>query len=191
MSKENLGYKIWFQDKPFTSGWTDPDKTLLLQTSKVENKYYTPTIADIRVGYEYEYKTHDGVRHTKAYMDNLPWQQGVINNVTDMVYFERTLLGVMATQDGIECIRVPYLTPEQIRAEGWQEQRDQVSGKSLFRKHSVVGGIERDLTMDYDAFTHSCVISYDASPEFYDIILFQGSCPSINELRTICKLIGI
>ena len=143
-----------------------------------ELKYYTPEIEDIRVGYEYEYKTHNGVNYSKEEFDKLPWEKGIYG-FNDFPYVERTMKGRMQFQT----VRVPYLTKEQIEAEGWKQMPPPII--SISKEFRNIPFIKNGYRLDYNL--NSNQLSITVNEQF----LFYGECKSINELRTICKLLNI
>ncbi len=68
----------------------------------MQNNYFIPDISDIRVGYEYEY------------IIGTVFQKVKIRNLTDPL-----LKNIEAAFES-KVARVPYLTKEQIEAEGWE-----------------------------------------------------------------------
>lgn len=142
-------------------------------------RYFTPSIEDIRVGYECEI---DPAPKTGS-PEN--WSKLTISKVEEI----RRIL------EYPETIRVPYLTKEQIGAEGWtlvgskdyllygydvlqnfhnaMEKGDYViQGRSLFGSQRHMKIFDRD-----DQEGAHCI--------------FEGKCPDINTFRYICKLLGI
>jgi len=138
----------------------------------MENKYYTPSIEDIRVGYECEWKDCD--EHTWEKKNEYPWEKRIIE--ADEVEF---------TIDDVEegRIRTPYLTKEQIEAEGWVEMSPPII--SISREFRNIPFIKDGYRLDYNINSNQLAITI--SREF----LFYGECKSINELRIICKLLNI
>lgn len=131
----------------------------------MENKYFTPDIEDLHIGYElevnYNFKFND-VFH-KIIIDS----------------FEE-LSDIHSRMSGNCVIRVPYLTKEQIEAEGWiphGQGNDNGIVYSLL-KNSFRIAIWRD----------SLKIQIQ---ECEGNILFEGHCKDINTFRKICKLLGI
>lgn len=76
-----------------------------------------------------------------------------------------------------ENFRVSYLIKEQIENEGWKES-DKI--KNFFRK----GNYKLEI---YD--NYRIIIRKDGWYE--ENTIYKGKCLSINEFRTICKLLGI
>jgi hypothetical protein len=121
----------------------------------MENKYFTPDIEDICIGYELEHLSAAGYITTKFEIDSsLPALQELIK---------------------LNQVRVPYLTKEQIEAEGWER-----TGGILYRKNNYDLGYREDnkrlkiATIGKDSYN-----------------LFIGECKDINTFRKIIKLLGI
>ena len=129
----------------------------------MENKmYYTPTIEDLRVGFEFEFKNDpppedDWKGDIVECFDNLQWLDGWIN-------------------DGR--IRVPYLTKEQIEKEGWTV----VASRRRWHVHVVT----KKYHGVYDL--HTKWLSVWETER--GLPLYRGTCRCINDFRLIMKLIG-
>jgi len=132
------------------------------------DKYFTPDIEDIRVGYECELEGSD----KKWY----PYK----------VELTKDSYGPLIDLDGNK--RVPYLTKEQIEKEGWElnKQYCRHFGKQCIR----LDGVQQLMEMEYDFKTYILKISYDCG-EFMNCFLFEGICKDINTFRYICKLLNI
>lgn len=129
-------------------------------------EYFTPLIEDIRVGYEFEVfltspKDKQGSWKIRNYKGK--W-------VDDNVAFDYYLKN--------NKIRVPYLTKEQIEAEGWKW--DSKLPYPNFRKKDCF------LEISYAQDKTSVHIHYGEGTS-----LFDGLCKDINTFRYICKLLGI
>jgi len=120
------------------------------------NKYYTPDIENIRVGYKCE--REETIEGYKPYIFDL---QGV----RDYIQFE-----ISDYKDFF--IRTPYLTKEQIEAEGWEWMTTY-----FYKNHK---------RLNYD-YTSNRLWVWD----MFDNKYFDGYCPSVNEFRTINKLLNI
>ena len=125
-----------------------------------ELEYYTPNIEDIRVGYACE---------INEIGSSCEWIPRIIE-VKDL--YENITIDLA---NGY--IRTPYLTVEQIEAEGW-----------IVESH-ILG---------YYAQKDGWVLLYDnvdkvaeISEEDGTIVCFSGSCPSINEFKIISKWLKI
>ena len=135
----------------------------------MENKYFTPNIEDIRVGYECEWLGAKDLKHEyiQIKMDG-DWLNIAINS-------------------GIQFFRVPYLTKEQIEAEGWKPE-GRITPKQF--KKNIDNDSYYELTLNEDnqivitkAFTDGW--SWKWSP------FYSGECKDINTFRYICKLLKI
>lgn len=145
----------------------------------MENNYYTPELSDLHIGYECEINL-GGV---------VGWEKHTIS----MRDFEFTK---PLHNNNLGAYRTPYLTKEQIEAEGWKFLH--ISQDLWFEKE---GDFDFDnfytskLTMHYGAKAHigysDLRLTIIADDRGLDYKLFEGMCPSINEFRKITKLIRI
>jgi len=145
----------------------------------MENKYYIPEIEDLHVGYEYMMMNGDKWEETVLIESDFfgSLTQGYENMFEEIVTKLRS-------------IKVPYLTREQIEKEGWLLAQD-----SILTDDFEIGifGINtlKTKTIDYTPKNHKLVIkTYLYNPEAPEY-LFYGICKSINEFRTIIKLLNI
>jgi hypothetical protein len=162
-------------------------------------QYYTPKIEDIHIGYECElflptfnwckpdtwtkFKiSENGYSHTGPYGGDL----SEIGDVCNMIELNQ--------------VRTLYLTKEQIEAEGWilktksidlwfESDIEKANSLQDFYKYKCY-----KLFLNYGIHDHKLKIKGDFTGgcnfEKSDT-LFEGFCPSINEYRTICKLLNI
>jgi hypothetical protein len=125
----------------------------------MENKYFTPDIEDIHAGYECElllYAEWDPIT-VKPYTA----LESVVKCIKDKI------------------IRVPYLTKEQIEAEGWKETSiNHYTKKDIFLKV-------------YIGYLHDDILSFRISIYNAEGTLFKGECKDINTFRKLCKLLHI
>lgn len=169
----------------------------------MEQKYFTPDITDIRVGYEYE--EYDG--YGSATKEREPDTEGEVMSYWQKRIIERDDFRSDEIQgSGVEeifyliennkkRIRVPYLTREQIEAEGWVYSHT-ISGGTPSEENDIFEKEGDNVRYRLDNDANNNIISI--SGWFYSNIRnpltktsFQGSCPSINELRLIQKLLNI
>lgn len=139
--------------------------------------YYTPSIEDLRIGYEFEYNGH--YTHITS-----KWEKQVITekwygmNYTSGWDSDPTItfyLGMLKRNPNN--FRVPYLTKEQIEAEGWvfTGESNPAYNNLLFRKSTWFLWLnEKEIWLQKG-----------------NQMKYDGPCPSINEFRTITKLLGI
>ena len=139
----------------------------------MENKYFTPDIEDFCIGYECEICTPTR------------WKSGKFPEIlelnSELDEFGKDSL--MKTAHAI--LRVPYLTKEQIEAEGWE-----------FINHHA--GTEH---YDFEKNGYSLYVDFDFKGEVYlkiydgeqdnEFNYFSGKCKDINIFRKICKLLEI
>lgn len=129
-------------------------------------EYYTPNIEDIHIGYECQVSYNHG------------------NTWRDFIIVEEDFQRLRS----IYKLRTSYLTKEQIEAEGWKILNDTTLNMELSKCETVFEGY--DIKLGEDKIT---IRAYSA--DIYSgggfSTLYVGKCPSINEFRTICKLLGI
>jgi hypothetical protein len=126
----------------------------------MENKYFTPDIEDIYIGYVLEHLSATGYIVTKFEIDSsLPALQELIK---------------------LNQIRVPYLTKEQIEAEGWEYEKE-IKTVQCYDKENIF--------IAYSEKTHRMLIRKHNN-ETWKTIYF-GRCKDINAFRKIIKLLEI
>ena len=142
-----------------------------------KEKYYTPEIEDIRVGYECEMESSWG------------WQKGkwpeILMTDTLSGFHVQKVGALKATNTG--SLRVPYLTVEQIEAEGWIKVNDNTFVITSMKSDKFDSNVEYSLTFNRPRLTP--YINIDGADA--DSSCYRGMCKSINELRTIMKLLRI
>lgn len=136
------------------------------------DKYYTPDISDLFVGYECEaYMRNAGTDDPFEWEKyKIPTPSLDLSSIFSMVYRNH--------------IRTPYLTKEQIEKEGWKYKWKLTKGDSYVKEpfnlvclndyHIIIELIKREEGRFLESFTK-----------------FAGECLSINEFRKICKLLEI
>jgi hypothetical protein len=132
----------------------------------MNEKYYTPEIEDIRIGYICEIKSK-GI-----------WSPYIMDTYGQL----QTAWSALTTprMDGTH-LRTEYLTSTQIESEGWKhEVANNNNSVHLFTKGEI-SLIYSEQSKFLEIFAEK---ESDCDREFYN-----GKCPSINEFRTICKLI--
>jgi hypothetical protein len=131
----------------------------------MENEYYIPDEEDIKIGYEIEYK-------------NNGWKFLLIQTVNQLSHILR--LYKTPYMDG-SAVRTPFLTKEQIEAEGWTFLKEDKFSiwykKENYTLQLIKNGSRGIYIIETDEVsTHN---------------IFKGICKSINEFRTITKWLGI
>ena len=133
----------------------------------MENKYFTPDIEDLYVGYKLEIK---GKHDTN-------WQPVVLGK--DAIWHKFTNLENLGQV--MEQLRVPYLTKEQIEGEEWKYLSEGYAEHQAFYKDDF------QMSCFYDKHLLK-IIKKESSKT---IVLYQGSCRCINDLKKIIKLLEI
>jgi hypothetical protein len=143
----------------------------------MENKYFTPDIENIHAGYECELLIYD------------KWEPNTIKPYTALKSV------VKCIKDKV--IRVPYLTKEQIEAEGWIYVKNtntiDVDICHIFNKNNYMLGwfplinkiavLVRDPSKALDK--NGILIQYNNTERY------TGECKDINTFKKITKLLGI
>ena len=132
----------------------------------MKNKYFTPDMEDFHIGYECEISTPT------------IWKSGKFPEILEL-NSELDEFGKDSLMKAAHAIlRVPYLTKEQIEAEGWTKE------KSYFIKNNI-----------YLFFEDKFLVIDSGNPFSWEAIdseiLFKGKCKDINTFRKICKLLEI
>lgn len=156
-------------------------------SKKEDPKYFTPSIEDLHVGYECE---------VLPINESLGWEAGKLSyysghegpglyNLYPFWYTTRkSNYGRIKTMiHDFKQIRVPYLTKEQVEKEGWIER----IGLNDFYKNDYRMLFGRSIE-DNNVVKSTHLHVYHTRLKY---ILYEGSCPSINEFRTIMKLLNI
>lgn len=152
------------------------------------NKYYIPDIEDIHIGYECELKLKENSK-TK-------WCKIIIEDGQDIEEIVRSYCYGIPND-----IRTPYLTKEQIEAEGWKSignmgildlsNNDEfITTNDLFVRDDYP-----NMTIHYNYAIHDMWITIPGKIVEHKISyranIFHGECKSINEFRYICNLLNI
>lgn len=146
----------------------------------MNDKYFTPSLEDIRVGYECEtwLELHEGAEWKKDVL-----QEFAIGDILEDL------------KAGYDYVRVPYLTKEQIlEDESWIEDTTEGWDKGSLAKVKENGNlyrvfVRRDYTIYISQFIPAkkdCLWCTSMKSTIYD-----GQCKDINTFRYICKLLNI
>lgn len=130
------------------------------------DKYFTPDIEDLCIGYECE------INNAKGYKDD--FEVTVIGYKIPGGYTSELSDIIAMVDDGYGEIRTPYLTKKQIEAEGWKNTLG-----SNYRK------INDNTVFCY--YENNSLIIWTRGMRS----IFDGECKSINEFRKIIKFINI
>lgn len=141
--------------------------------------YYTPEKEDIRIGYQCE--TQKVIQAWTHSIDFIIRTDLTYDENWELTIIDLPLSGNLSVDHCLELLesehlRVPYLTKEQIEAEGWVESHSH----GVFEKG--------DFKLGY-------LGNEDNSPQIWIKCIYhmkyEGDCKSINELRYISKLLKI
>lgn len=145
----------------------------------MENKYFTPEISDFYIGYEYE----------TIYLKSV-WTKETLNIMDAGWFFESYHNDAIPTE-----FRVPYLTKEQIEAEGWTSFITEYKGDIVPENMTYIFFREdRNYMLGWNFNTNKItLIIKDPSlvENYYNEPTFRGECKDINTFRKIIKLLGI
>jgi hypothetical protein len=134
----------------------------------MENKYFTPDIEDFCIGYEYE----------TIYLKSV-WTKENLSIMDAGWFFESYHNDAIPTE-----FRVPYLTKEQIEAEGWIKAKAPIV--TINHDFYEIPYIKDNFRVDYN-FRNNLINIIENNGKN----LFYGKCKDINTFRKIIKLLGI
>lgn len=162
-----------------------------MSENTTNNKYFTPSIEDIRVGYKCEIfnkvvgEYWDGETFIEPEWQPLEMNKYALGQDWSNRIFHQT-------------IRVPYLTKEQIEAEGWKSfdlskgfayRAGVPSYRFGFTKDNYFVVLDtRKYHIEIGALD---VLKIDFLPEFPETFRVTIPCKDINTFRYINKLLGI
>lgn len=157
-----------------------------------EEKYYTPEISDLRVGYEFErcYVTKKGTIWYKYVIKEHYLESDYSNGDYIESEIEKILIEIKEGE-----IRTAYLTKGQIEEEGWVKKHprlfviNDIRAKSAWFK-PFDEEVSAFWVLDQRGKNIKLSILKDDGMQFGGYG-FYGSCPSVNELRYISKLLNI
>jgi hypothetical protein len=148
-------------------------------------KYYTPSIEEFHVGFEYEYNSD----LSNLMLENTfgKWEKEIFtassNSMMDESEIHDIELGLDPSTESIE-IRVKYLDREDIEREGFEFEF--VRGTKLMFGEPVY----EHLSITYDSESNHLTIGNKDVEDDCDYYLFQGKVKNKSELKRILKQIG-
>ena len=139
------------------------------------DKYFTPNIEDIRIGYECELN--------KGMLPGLSegWHLFKFENVDQIALLSQYKISAIT--------RVPYLTKEQIEAEGWEFEHGFNNITEHYEKE-----IDKDSHYSLVISSENQIVITKAYRDGWTWKwnpFYAGECRDINTLRYICKLLNI
>jgi hypothetical protein len=156
-------------------------------------KYYYPKKEEIRVGWEGEINWNLGYENTYTpitilYPDEEA-KDGWNCNIDDVLS--------LAIWDRCAEIRVPFLSEEQLVAEGWEKLSDLspfTKKPYKFRKYVNLHFNEPHTWIVHchgDGSQIKIEHHWASSWNIVDEYIYKGKCPDINTFRYLCNLLGI
>lgn len=160
--------------------WEDASQAKRGEMQIIE-KYFTPSIEDIRVGYECLWiKDHNEPLNNSNLLPLVFTPKRVAATLFSPINWEREETDNFIPN--LMSYKVLYLTKEQIETEGWKEY----PYMTLCEQTRFVKGLE---TLHYNFKTYE--LEVDDEKGEVDDILFKGECKDINTFRYISKLLKI
>lgn len=159
-----------------------------------ENKYFTPDIEDIRVGYECEINDARGYKEDfEKTIIGYKIPGGYSNEISDIINM---------MDDGYGEVRVPFLTKEQIESFGFELKAKSIDSWFQIKEEkrfdtdlqNFCGYKAYNVFLNYGFHDRKLKIKADFSggSDFSGAeTLFEGECKCVNELRQILKQIHI
>ncbi len=142
------------------------------------SKYFTPFPEDIRIGYECEVLEEFRKRNdSEKYGYEEIWLPRTVKSYTLQDTLDELSRG---------SVRVPYLTKNQIRNQGWEYNAEEPY-KIYKYDNYMRDGWKFNYSPEYKALI---LTSYNFKELSYSPC-FRGQCKDINDFRTICKFLGI
>jgi len=163
------------------------------------NKYYTPDISDLFIGYECEFRFRD--------TDN--WVKEIISVNTDLLYLQDVMKERIGKQGGV---RTKCLDKEDIKNENWEFKPkglcnwfEKLMPEGYFLDIEANKEDKKYLEINYcweywykkDSFwlgyygTNIAIIQNTSGDLKDNQIKYSGKCLSINELKKIMKYLNI
>lgn len=151
----------------------------------MKNKYYIPDISEFCVGFEYEYKNHDG---TIRDLSNIEWKKSMVDSINDLAYVERGLNTPNNT-------RVKHLDKEDIESLGFELIKIHPGTTSHYfelknYKTSNDGTICIDFNPDFRDRIYLRIYYFYGSLED-EIDIFNGRPKNKSELKKVLQMCNI
>lgn len=156
----------------------------------MERKYYTPTLEEFTVGFEYECLSGfmDGTVKTNDDFNNATWTTRKAT-IGELVYIERALTGKNA-QNGLCGIRVPYLSKEDIEECGWKYSKVD-AGTTLHFFNFKASDMTYCMDFDPDFRGKIWLRIYDIAGDFEEMNFFSGTIKNKSQLKQLMNWLNI
>ncbi len=151
--------------------------------AEMDNKYYTPSIEEFHVGFEYEALSGfmDGTVKTKEDFEKGNWYKDHVK-VGSMPYIQRALNGRNAKK-GLCGLRVKYLDSEDFIELGF----DDPAGDGIFFKKRI--HVDEEVHINFD--TNILIERICATEDDSISTVFDGTIKSKSQLKQILQWTGI
>jgi len=155
----------------------------------MNKEHYTPEISDLKIGYECEICTNYGYESFNKGEEK--WEKVIIGYKIPGGYNDELCDIIHGLDDGYQPVRVKYLTKEQIEKEGWNYHI--IKNETNFKYFTDTFYTKDNFILRlYRGFWNNEILSVRVTiMDQHEGIIYKGSCPSINEMRYICKLLNI
>lgn len=142
----------------------------------MNDKYYTPTVEEFHVGFEYEETTHSSLYEDEG-LNN--WVKNTLKHLWQ--------LGNIGLH---ETVRVKYLDREDIESLGWKITKNYTG--ELEAQFLISETLFYDLTLDYEGnLLIEKFISTETIGSYNSFIIFEGSIKNKSELKWLMKRLKI
>lgn len=143
----------------------------------MENKYYTPSIEEFHVGFEYERSFHTG------------WETKIFDDGFEDTDYSPLYWVNWELHKGL--IRVKYLDKEDIESLGFRYDKTHPGTASDYFEYgsSEFSFEHAEYYMDYDSSTNYCRIYFSVLDG--DSTVFAGTIKNKSELKVLLKQLGI
>jgi hypothetical protein len=147
-----------------------------------ENKYYTPSLEEFHVGFEYEWSS-EAISAMLRTRPTPSWQTKKVENFTDLIYLEADLT--------IDLIRVKYLDSQDIIDLGWSYIPDNSTGDGNFRWYAAYNGFGKWELKYYGCVEDFPELNCQLIIKFEGRHMFIGVIKNKSELSRIMKMLNI
>jgi len=169
------------------------------------DKYYTPSIEEFHVGFEYEFK---GMTLTMNMLDLKTNKLEIVGESTPIWEHETINMDIWTVRSNTQInvllhnsqIRVKYLDIDDIKSLGWTDIAMSKMGNSfqnfiLYETNGIVKAIKYQHLLwkiYYNTLSKKCIIRLDNySTNGIDLQIFNGTIKNKSELKVLMKQLNI
>jgi hypothetical protein len=139
----------------------------------MENKYYTPSIEEFHVGFEYEAVTNPNIT-------NLNWSKRLVDMHSNLVAYSAMI--------GSGLVRVKFLDRQDIEELGWGYSETYSENEIFTKKVTIIRG-EYDAYLHYVEYTKWVMIYLKNETESHTV--FAGTIRNKSQLRQLMAWLNI